>query len=58
MLRLAHETQNMALSAEMTLRASLFREGEPGLALPGGLPRIDDQNWLAWNQILRGTAER
>ena len=38
MLRLAHETENMALNAEMILRASLFRTESRGSALPGGFP--------------------
>ena len=54
MLRLAHETQNMALSAEMTLRASLFRQESRGWHFREDYPRTDDANWLAWNRILRG----
>ena len=36
-LRLAHETENMLLNAEMKLRASLFRTRESRYALPGRL---------------------
>ncbi len=51
MLRLAHETESMALNAEMTLRASLFRTESRGWHYREDYPLTDDQNWLAWNQI-------
>ena len=51
MLRLAHETENMALSAEMTLLASLFRTESRGWHFREDYPNRDDENWLAWNQI-------
>lgn len=54
MLRLAHETANMALNAEMTIRASLFRTESRGWHFREDYPEQDDKNWLAWNQILRG----
>ncbi len=53
MLRLAHETENMALNAEMILRASLFRTESRGWHFREDFPHTDDANWLAWNQIYR-----
>jgi succinate dehydrogenase/fumarate reductase flavoprotein subunit len=50
-LRLAHETKNMVLSAEMTLRASLFRTESRGLHYREDYPRRDDPAWLAWTKI-------
>ncbi|MFC1891798.1 FAD-dependent oxidoreductase [Thermodesulfobacteriota bacterium] len=47
-LRLAHETKNMALNAEMRLRASLFRTESRGCHYREDYPRRDDPNWLAW----------
>lgn len=53
MLRLAHETENMALNAEMILRASLFRKESRGWHYREDYPRQNDKEWLAWNQIFR-----
>ncbi len=47
-LRLAHETKNMVLNAEMRLRASLFRTESRGCHYREDYPRRDDPNWLAW----------
>jgi succinate dehydrogenase/fumarate reductase flavoprotein subunit len=47
-LRMAHETRNMALNAEMKLRASLFRQESRGCHYREDYPRRDDDNWLAW----------
>jgi succinate dehydrogenase/fumarate reductase flavoprotein subunit len=47
-LRLAHETRNMVLNAEMKLRASLFRTESRGCHYREDYPRRDDPNWLAW----------
>lgn len=47
-LRLAHETKNMVLSAEMMLRASIFRTESRGTHYREDYPRRDDSNWLAW----------
>ena len=55
MLRLAHETENMALNAEMILRASLFRKESRGWHFREDYPDRDDKNWLVWSQIIRGT---
>jgi succinate dehydrogenase/fumarate reductase flavoprotein subunit len=47
-LRLAHETENMLLNAEMKLRASLFRTESRGTHYREDYPARDDENWLAW----------
>lgn len=47
-LRMAHETKNMVLNAEMKLRASLFRTESRGTHYREDYPRRDDPNWLAW----------
>ena len=53
-LRLAHETRNMILSAEMKLRASLMRTESRGSHYRLDYPEIDDVNWRAWVNIHRG----
>jgi succinate dehydrogenase/fumarate reductase flavoprotein subunit len=50
-LRLAHETRNMVLSAEMRLRSALFRTESRGNHYREDFPRRDDKNWLAWTKI-------
>jgi len=50
-LRLAHETRNMALNAEMRLRSSIFRTESRGNHDREDYPRRDDPNWLAWVKI-------
>ena len=50
-LRLAHETKNMVLSAEMRLRSALFRTESRGNHYREDYPRRDDTNWLAWTRI-------
>ncbi len=47
-LRLAYETKNMVINAEMRLKASLFRTESRGLHYREDYPRRDDPNWLAW----------
>jgi succinate dehydrogenase/fumarate reductase flavoprotein subunit len=47
-LRLALETKNMILNAEMRLRASLFRTESRGCHYREDYPRRDDPNWLVW----------
>jgi len=47
-LRLAHETKNMVLNAEMRIRASLFRTESRGMHYREDYPERDDTNWLAW----------
>ena len=49
--RLAQETRNMALIAEMRLRASLFRTESRGTHLREDYPRRDDPAWLVWVKI-------
>ncbi len=50
-LRLAHETANMVLNAEMILRASLFRTESRGLHYREDYPRRRDPEWLAWTKL-------
>ena len=49
--RLAHETRNMALIAEMRLRASLYRTESRGTHLREDFPHRGDPEWLAWVKI-------
>lgn len=53
-LRLAHETRNIILSAEMKLRASLFRTESRCSHYRLDYPEIDDENWRAWVNIHQG----
>lgn len=53
-LRLAHETRNMILSAEMKMRASLMRTESRGSHYRLDYPEVDDVNWRAWINIYRG----
>ncbi len=57
-LRLAHETKNMVISAEMKLRASLFRTESRLSHYRLDYPEMDDQNWRAWINIYKGTDGR
>jgi succinate dehydrogenase/fumarate reductase flavoprotein subunit len=50
-LRLAHETKNMVLNAEMILGSSLFRTESRGVHYREDYPRRDDPNWLAWVKL-------
>ena len=52
-LRLAQETKNMVLNAEMILQASLFRTESRGVHYREDYPRRDDPNWLAWVKIMQ-----
>ena len=47
-LRLAHETKNMVLNAEMKLKASLFRKESRGTHYREDYTQRDDPDWLAW----------
>ena len=47
-LRLAHETKNMVLHAEMILKSSLFRKESRGQHYREDFPKRDDPDWLAW----------
>ncbi len=53
-LRLAHETSNMILSAEMKLRASLMRTESRCSHFRLDYPEADDENWQAWINIYKG----
>ncbi|MEM5583501.1 FAD-binding protein [Roseibium sp. AS2] len=53
-LRLAHETRNMILSAEMKLRASLMRTESRCSHYRLDYPEPDDENWRAWINIHKG----
>ena len=50
-LRLAHETKNMVLNAQMRLNSALFRTESRGNHYREDFPRRDDENWLAWTKI-------
>ncbi|MEP1327921.1 FAD-binding protein [Pseudophaeobacter sp.] len=54
-LRLAHETRNMILSAEMKMRSSLMRTESRGSHYRLDYPEVDDVNWRAWINIFQGT---
>jgi succinate dehydrogenase/fumarate reductase flavoprotein subunit len=50
-LRLAHETENMIITAEMKLKASLMRKESRCSHYRLDYPDIDHQNWQAWINI-------
>lgn len=52
-LRLAHETRNMIISAEMKLKASLMRKESRCSHYRLDYPDIDDENWRAWINIYK-----
>lgn len=56
-LRLAHETRNMVLSAEMRLRSALFRTESRGNHYREDYPFRDDENWLTWTKIVKDQDE-
>ncbi len=53
-LRLAHETANMILSAEMKLKASIMRKESRCSHYRLDYPGLDDENWRAWINIVKG----
>ena len=53
-LRLAFETRNMILTAEMKLRASLMRTESRCSHYRLDYPEVDDENWRAWINIHKG----
>jgi len=53
-LRLAHETANMIVSAEMKLKASLMRTESRCSHYRLDYPERDDTNWRAWINIHKG----
>ncbi len=52
-LRLAHETKNMVISAEMKLRASLMRKESRCSHYRLDYPELDNENWQAWINIFK-----
>jgi len=53
-LRLAHETANMIISAEMKLKAPVIRKESRCSHYRLDYPEIDNTNWRAWINIYRG----
>src|SRR5210317_2179297 len=53
-LRLAHETANMIISAEMKLKASIMRTESRCSHYRLDYPDMDDKNWRAWINIYKG----
>jgi len=53
-LRLAHETGNMIVNAEMKLRASIMRKESRCSHYRLDYPEMDDKNWRAWINIYKG----
>ncbi|SHO49922.1 FAD-dependent oxidoreductase [Desulfopila aestuarii] len=53
-LRLAHETANMLLNAEMKLRASLFRQESRCSHFRLDCQAVDNKNWDCWIHIFKG----
>lgn len=54
-LRLAHETSNMIISAEMKLKASLMRKESRCSHYRLDYPEIDNENWQVWINIYKDT---
>jgi succinate dehydrogenase/fumarate reductase flavoprotein subunit len=54
-LRLAHETRNMIVSAEMKLRASLMRTESRCSHYRLDYPDVDYSNWQAWINLYKGS---
>jgi len=52
-LRLAHETKNMIISAEMKLKASIMRTESRCSHFRLDYPEIDDENWRSWLNIFK-----
>lgn len=53
-LRLAHETANMIVNAEMKLRASIMRKESRCSHYRLDYPKPDTKNWNAWINIYKG----
>ena len=53
-LRLAHETSNMILSAEMKLKTSLMRKESRCSHFRLDYPEPDYKNWNVWINIFKG----
>ena len=54
-LRLAFETDNMIISAEMKLKASLMRKESRCSHFRLDYPEMDTKNWNAWINIYKGS---
>ncbi len=54
-LRLAHETSNMIISAEMKLRASIMRKESRCSHYRLDYPDMDNENWQAWINIYKAS---
>lgn len=52
-LRLAHETANMIVNAEMKLKTSLLRKESRCSHYRLDYPDVDDNNWQAWINIFK-----
>jgi succinate dehydrogenase/fumarate reductase flavoprotein subunit len=52
-LRLAHETKNMVISAQMKLKASLMRKESRCSHYRLDYPNVDNKNWQAWINIYK-----
>jgi succinate dehydrogenase/fumarate reductase flavoprotein subunit len=53
-LRLVHETQNMIVTAEMKLKASIMRTESRCSHYRLDYPETDNENWNAWINIFKG----
>lgn len=53
-LRLAHETRNMVISAEMKLKASIMRKESRCSHYRLDYPERDELNWRVWINIYKG----
>ncbi|MGB5556129.1 MAG: FAD-binding protein, partial [Flavobacteriaceae bacterium] len=53
-LRLAHETANMIITAEMKLKASLMRTESRCSHYRLDYPELDNENWQAWINMYKG----
>ena len=54
-LRLAHETANMIVNAEMKLKASIMRKESRCSHYRLDYPDVDYENWQAWINIYKGS---
>jgi succinate dehydrogenase/fumarate reductase flavoprotein subunit len=54
-LRLAHETANMIISAEMKVKASIMRKESRCSHYRLDYPEMDTTNWQAWINIYKGS---
>lgn len=52
-LRLAHETQNMIITAQMKLQASIMRKESRCSHFRLDYPELDNKNWQAWINIYK-----